>query len=380
MLRTQLRLSSRLREKIMKARYRLIRRGVRGGAFYCVDTGTGKRTSLGTSDEDSARQIIEAKNNAERQPAINLQIARAYIAGSDHGINTRTWRHAVEALIKTKHDANRERWLRVMKDKALAPLLPQVIIETQGDHLLKVLGAGTVSTNVYLRRLHNFCLDMSWLPWPLIPKRQWPVVRFKDKRAITSEEHSKIVVRERNQETKKFYQLAWHLGASQSDLANLQAEDVDWQTRVISFFRIKMRWRGQQPPQIRFGSEIEAILRSLPASGPLFPRLRLMHEKHRAKEFKRRCVGLGILGVTLHSYRYAWAERAKTAGYPERFAQQALGHNSKAWARAYSKKARVILPPLDEYERAHETNIVKLTNVPRPESEAVQPKHQNIAS
>jgi hypothetical protein len=79
MLRTQLRLSSRLREKIMKARYRLIRRGVRGGAFYCVDTGTGKRTSLGTSDEDTARQILEAKNNAVRQPAINLQIAKAYM-------------------------------------------------------------------------------------------------------------------------------------------------------------------------------------------------------------------------------------------------------------------------------------------------------------
>jgi hypothetical protein len=28
-----------------------------------------------------------------------------------------------------------------------------------------------------------------------------------------------------------------------------------------------------------------------------------------------------------------------------------LGHNSKAWARAYSKKAQVILPPLEEYER-----------------------------
>jgi len=43
--------------------------------------------------------------------------------------------------------------------------------------------------------------------------------------------------------------------------------------------------------------------------------------------------------VTLHSYRYAWAERAKTCGYPERFAQEALGHNSKAVHRAYAKRA-----------------------------------------
>jgi integrase len=60
---------------------------------------------------------------------------------------------------------------------------------------------------------------------------------------------------------------------------------------------------------------------------------------------------LGIKGVTLHSYRYAWAERAKTAGYPERFAQEALGHNSKAVHRAYSRKAKVELPSLGEYER-----------------------------
>jgi len=38
---------------------------------------------------------------------------------------------------------------------------------------------------------------------------------------------------------------------------------------------------------------------------------------------------LGIKGVTLHSYRYAWAERAKVAGYPERFAQEALERFSK---------------------------------------------------
>jgi integrase len=52
----------------------------------------------------------------------------------------------------------------------------------------------------------------------------------------------------------------------------------------------------------------------------------------------------------LHSYRYAWAERAAACAYPERYAQQALGHASKAVHRAYAKKAHVMLPPLDEYE------------------------------
>jgi hypothetical protein len=45
-----------------------------------------------------------------------------------------------------------------------------------------------------------------------------------------------------------------------------------------------------------------------------------------------------------------WAERAKTVGYPERFAQEALGHNSKAVHRAYAKRALMKIPSLGEYE------------------------------
>ena len=55
-----------------------------------MDTQTGKRVNLGTPSEDEAQQIIEAKNTAERQPVLNLQIAKAYLAGSDKGMRTRT--------------------------------------------------------------------------------------------------------------------------------------------------------------------------------------------------------------------------------------------------------------------------------------------------
>ena len=97
----------------------------------------------------------------------------------------------------------------------------RVILETQAEHLLACLKAGTVSTNVHLRKLHNFCLSMNWLPWPLIPKRLWPEVRFKEKRAITIEEHQLIIEREKNPERRSFYELCWHLGGSQTDIANL---------------------------------------------------------------------------------------------------------------------------------------------------------------
>jgi hypothetical protein len=89
---------------------------------------------------------------------------------------------------------------------------------------------------------------------------------------------------------------------------------------------------------------------TLPTSGPLFPNLRTLRASDRATEFRKRCKGLGISGVTLHSYRCAWAERAKENAYPERYAQQALGHNSKAVHRAYARKARPEIPALEDYE------------------------------
>jgi len=103
-----------------------------------VDTVSSKRTSLHTSNEDEAQQIVDAKNQAERQPVLNLQIARAYLAGSDTGINTRTWADAILALTNSKKGSNKERWQRAAIDKAFVPLLPKVIIETRGETLLSL--------------------------------------------------------------------------------------------------------------------------------------------------------------------------------------------------------------------------------------------------
>ena len=331
----------------MKTRYRLTYRGLRGGMFYCVDKITGKRTSLQTTNKDEAQQIVEAKNNSVRQPVLNLQIAKAYLAGTDNGIATRTWRQALDSLTSTKQGANQDRWRTVAKDEALAPLLPRVIIETQGELLLKALQVGTVSTNVFLRRLHNFCVDMNWLPWPLVPKRQWPAVKFKEKRGVTLEEHQKIIAAEVNPERKNLYQLCWHLGASQGDIASLKGEDVDWQNGTVSFTRKKTG----VPVLIHLGTEALNLFKDLPSEGPLFPYLSRVRAGDRATEFGQRCRQLGIAGVTLHSYRYAWAERARIVGYPERYAQEALGHNSKAVHRAYAKRALMKLPSLEEYEQ-----------------------------
>jgi len=68
------------------------------------------------------------------------------------------------------------------------------------------------------------------------------------------------------------------------------------------------------------------------------------------------------MGVTLHSYRYAWAERAKSVGMPERFAMENLGHNSKAVHRAYAKRALMRIPSLEEYEQKAAVTAADGTN------------------
>lgn len=328
----------------MKQRFILFRRR---NTFYCEDTTTGRQTSLRTRSEAEAKTLVHVRNESVRQPSLNLQIARTYLAASDSGISHRTWQHALDALIATKKGSTQERWLRASRDPALRPLLGRTIIETQSEQFLSALKSGTVSTNVHLRKLQNFCLDMSWLPWPVLPKRQWPSIVFKDKRAVTAQEHLAIVAREPNEETRHFYELLWHLGGSQTDIGTLTAENVDWSTRVISYSRNKTGAISQ----LHFGTRVAEILAQLPREGFLFPRIALMHEKHRAEQFKRRCTLLGISGISLHSYRYAWAERAKICGLPERFAQEALGHTSKAIHRAYSRKALVVVPTLEDYEK-----------------------------
>jgi integrase len=141
--------------------------------------------------------------------------------------------------------------------------------------------------------------------------------------------------------------LCWHLGASQGDIANLKGEDVDWQNGTVSFTRKKTG----VPVLVHLGGEALNLFKDLPGEGPLFPYLSRVRAGDRATEFGSRCRQLGIVGVTLHSYRYAWAERAKVAGMPERFAQEALGHNSKAVHRAYAKRALMKIPSLEDYEQ-----------------------------
>ena len=65
----------------MKQRYGLIRRA--WGVFYAKDKLTGRQESLDTRNKPEALRILHAKNEAEIQPMINLQMARAYLSATD---------------------------------------------------------------------------------------------------------------------------------------------------------------------------------------------------------------------------------------------------------------------------------------------------------
>jgi len=69
----------------MKNRFRLYRR-TKGGVFYVHDSETGKQESLGTRDRAEATSLLNARNEAVRQPHLNLQIAKAYLAGTDSAV------------------------------------------------------------------------------------------------------------------------------------------------------------------------------------------------------------------------------------------------------------------------------------------------------
>jgi integrase len=187
---------------------------------------------------------------------------------------------------------------------------------------------------------------MAWLPWPVLAPKLWPKLEHAVKRGITTEEQTRILHAEKNAERKRYYELLWETGASQTDAASLCAENVNWKNRLLVYQRRKTgSWA-----HLSIGPRLEAILKASPKTGLLFPKIASISDKHRSAEFWRRCHLLGIKGVSLHSYRYAWAERAKVLGYPERFAQEALGHNSKAVHRAYARGALVQVPALESYE------------------------------
>jgi integrase len=334
-------------EKNVQLKYRLFRR--RNGIFYWQANDSKKQGTLRTSDRREAERLLNAMNESHREPTLNLNLARAYLAAHDPKMAKRTWQAAMDEMATHGIPSTQERCARGFRSKAYDPIRNKPLVQTTGEDLLTVVHDNGNCVAHYLRRLHNLALDLGWLPWPILAKRAWPKIQSQSKRAITAEEHAAVIASEQNPERRAYYELVYETGAAQSDAANLTAEDID-RTNGVLVYRRKKLGPFCEPCRLTIGRKLRALLNRVPSSGDLFPSIKKSSAKHRAAEFRRRCRIAGIVGVSLHSYRHAWAQRAKECGYPQRFAQAALGHSSRAVHEAYAKGAIMLCPALDEYE------------------------------
>lgn len=330
----------------MKNQYRLFKRGK---YFYSHCAKTGKQISLKTSDKKEAQRLLAAKNDSARNPQLNLALAKVFLTGHNQKMGNRTWSDVMSVMQSKGQESTRIRCQNEMSQSRYDIIRNQRLVETTSEDFFQLLDLGGNATLHYLRRLHNLALGLGWLPWQIIPPRLWPKPVISPKRAITAEEHLKILSAEKSIERKLYYELLWETGASQTDAANLEAKNIDWENLVLIYHRKKLAGKNLPPARLSIGSKLKAVLKKLPRSGPLFPSLKPLREKNRSTFFFKICQTLGIKGVTLHSYRYSFAQRAKELGVPERWAQAALGHSSRAVHEAYAKGANVTCPSLDEH-------------------------------
>src|SRR5687767_2337666 len=141
----------------MTQKFRLYRRS--NGRFYIEDNATGKQESLGTSDKAEAMRLLLAKNEAAQQPSFNAQIARTYLAAADPTLAQRTWKEVMVAFAAARaqrSQSTRDRYDQAFREPVLAKFAPRRLLDTRPDDVLQLLNDGTVSTNMYFRRLHSY--------------------------------------------------------------------------------------------------------------------------------------------------------------------------------------------------------------------------------
>ena len=84
----------------MTQRYRKFQRI--WGTWYAFDNATGNSVSLRTRAKAEAVQKVNAMNETERQPGINLGLALVYLNATDPKLATRTWQDVMEDIVQSK--------------------------------------------------------------------------------------------------------------------------------------------------------------------------------------------------------------------------------------------------------------------------------------
>ena len=124
----------------MKERYRLFLR--RKSVYYAFDNTTKNFQSLKTHDRAQAERLLMALNEAGKQPAMNLGLARVYLKHSDPMVSQRTWQNVLDEIIKLKSGPTQYRWQTAAKDKAFDLSTTTIL---HGQRQLKITSAAGLS-------------------------------------------------------------------------------------------------------------------------------------------------------------------------------------------------------------------------------------------
>src|SRR5207245_8524981 len=97
-------------EKNVQLKYRLYR--WRNGVFYWQENDSSRQGTLRTSDRREAERLLNAMNESHREPTLNLNLARAYLAAHDPKMAQRTWQAVMDEMATHGIPTTQERCAR----------------------------------------------------------------------------------------------------------------------------------------------------------------------------------------------------------------------------------------------------------------------------
>lgn len=140
----------------------------RSGIYYIENTRTRLQQSLGTNEKSQAQRLLDAKNQEQQTPALNLQLGKAFITNADPKMGTRIWQEAMDELISHGKPSSQSRSARAFNATAFDIIRKTPIALTTPEDLKAVLKRGGSAANNYLRRLHNLALENGWIQWHIL--------------------------------------------------------------------------------------------------------------------------------------------------------------------------------------------------------------------
>jgi hypothetical protein len=70
----------------------------RNSIFYWQENDSSKQGTLRTTDRHEAERLLNAMNESHREPTLNLNLARAYLAAHDPKMAQRTWQAVMDEM------------------------------------------------------------------------------------------------------------------------------------------------------------------------------------------------------------------------------------------------------------------------------------------